>query len=147
MWLSRIIFSIPYSGITIGFYCPATYLVNEDASVNVPVQIRRGTPARNVTVTLQTVDGSAVGKVLTRLKNSQSYNYCAAICYSNKSVTRQHNSKKQGNKVGMIAYYTTLLYISLYHNTCLRCGYKKGSHNELFYAISPTLFPCFLPFC
>ena len=71
MWLSRIIFSLPYSGITIGFYCPATYHVNEDAgSVNVTVQIRRGTPARNVIATLQAVDGSAVGKILTKLKNS-----------------------------------------------------------------------------
>ena len=54
-----------YSGITIGFYCPVIYSVNEDAgSVSVTVEILRGTPARDVIVSLQTVDGSAVGKVL-----------------------------------------------------------------------------------
>ena len=53
-----------YSGITIGFYCPAIYSVNEDAgSVSVTVEILRGTPARDVIVSLQTVNGSAVGKV------------------------------------------------------------------------------------
>ena len=68
IWLSRMMFSLPYSGITIGFYCnchPA-YYVNEDAgSISVTVQIPRGTPARDVIVTLQTIDGSAVGKALT----------------------------------------------------------------------------------
>ena len=55
----------PYSGITIGFYCNChpRYYVNENAgSINVTVQIPRGSPAREVIVTLQTVDGSAVGK-------------------------------------------------------------------------------------
>ena len=51
------------SGITIGFYCPATYYVNEDAgSVSVTMEVLRGTPTRDIVVTLQTVDGSAVGK-------------------------------------------------------------------------------------
>jgi len=69
--LNKMIFSLPRSGITIGFYCPARYSVYENAdSVSVTIEILRGSPARNVTVTLQTVDGSAVGKVLTKLKNS-----------------------------------------------------------------------------
>ena len=51
------------SGITVGFFCPGSYSVAEDAgSVNVTVEILRGTPARDVTVTLQTVDGSARGR-------------------------------------------------------------------------------------
>jgi len=59
------IFSLPYSGITIG-NCQPTYYVNEDAgSVSVTVQLPRGSPAREIIVLLQTVDGSAVGKVLT----------------------------------------------------------------------------------
>ena len=54
-----------YPGITIGFYCSGSYHVNEDAgSVSVTVQIWRGSPARNVIVTLQTVNGSARGEAL-----------------------------------------------------------------------------------
>ena len=52
-----------YSGITIGFYCPGRYSVTEDAgSVSVTVETLRGTPARDVIVTLQTVESSARGE-------------------------------------------------------------------------------------
>ena len=54
-----------YPEITIGFYCSGSYHVNENAgSVRVTVQIWRGSPARNVIVTLQTVNGSARGEAL-----------------------------------------------------------------------------------
>ena len=57
------IFSSTYPEITVGFFCPGNYFVAEDASsVNVTVDILRGTPARDVIVTLQTVDGSARGR-------------------------------------------------------------------------------------
>ena len=57
-----------YSGITIGFFCPATYYVNEDAgNVSVIVETLRGTPARDVMVNLQTEDGSAIGKAVTQI--------------------------------------------------------------------------------
>ena len=57
------IFLSPYPEITVGFFCPGSYFVAEDAgSVNVTVEILRGTPVRDVIVTLQTVDGSARGK-------------------------------------------------------------------------------------
>ena len=56
------------SGITIGFYCPGWYYVDEDdGSVSVTVEILRGTPTRDVIVTLQTVDSSARGKALKYL--------------------------------------------------------------------------------
>ena len=57
------IFLSPYPEITVGFFCPGSYFVAEDAgSVNVTVEILRGTPARDVIVTLWTVDGSARGR-------------------------------------------------------------------------------------
>ena len=52
-----------FSAITVGFFCPGSYSVAEGAgSVSVTVEILRGTPARDVIVTLQTVDGSARGR-------------------------------------------------------------------------------------
>ena len=57
-----------YPGITIGFYCSGTYYVNENAgSVSVTVEIWRGTPARDVIVTLQTSNSSAKGDALINL--------------------------------------------------------------------------------
>ena len=57
------IFLSSYPEITVGFFFPGGYFVAEDAgSVNVTVEILRGTPVRDVIVTLQTVDGSARGR-------------------------------------------------------------------------------------
>ena len=57
-----------YPGITIGFYCSGWYYVNENAgSVRVTVEIWRGTPARDVIVTLQTANSSAKGDALINL--------------------------------------------------------------------------------
>ena len=56
----------PHPGITVGFDCQAFYSVAEDAgSVSVTVEVQSGTPARDVIVTLQTVDGTARSKALS----------------------------------------------------------------------------------
>ena len=48
--------------VTIGFN-PTTYTVSEDVgSVNVAVSLRSGILARDVIVTLQTLDGTAMGE-------------------------------------------------------------------------------------
>ena len=53
-------------GVTIGF-SPTTYTVSEDvASVSVAVSLRNGILARDVVVTLQTLDGTAIGGLLFR---------------------------------------------------------------------------------
>ena len=63
-------FSIPFplqSGVTIGF-STTTYTVSEDVgSVSVAVSLLNGILARNVVVTLQTLDGSAMGEFLWKL--------------------------------------------------------------------------------
>ena len=60
---TSIIFLSLYPAITVGFFWPGSYSVAEDAgSVSVTVEILRGTPARDVIVTLQTVNGSARGR-------------------------------------------------------------------------------------
>lgn len=52
-----------YPEITVGFFCSGTYYVGEGAgSVSVTVELQRGCPARDVIVTLRTVDGSARGR-------------------------------------------------------------------------------------
>ena len=61
--VTRLQSSFFFSAITVGFFCPGSYSVAEGAgSVSVTVEILRGTPARDVIVTLQTVDGSARGR-------------------------------------------------------------------------------------
>ena len=54
---------LPYSGITVGFgFCPRHYSVTENAGrVTITIEILKGTPARDVIVTVQTVDSSARG--------------------------------------------------------------------------------------
>ena len=67
-------FSIPFPlqlGVTIGFG-PTTYTVSEDvASVSVAVSLQNGILARDVVVTLQTLDGTAMGEFL--LKSQHRY--------------------------------------------------------------------------
>ena len=59
--------SPPHPGITVGFDCPGLYSVAEDAgSVSVTVEVQSGTPARDIIVTLQTVDGTARSKALNK---------------------------------------------------------------------------------
>ena len=54
----------PQSGVTIGF-STATYTVSEGVgSVSVAVFLRHGILARDVVVTLQTLDGTAMGESL-----------------------------------------------------------------------------------
>ena len=58
---------LPLPGITVGFNCPGLFYVAEDAgSVSITVEIQSGTPARDVIVTLQTVDGTARSKALNK---------------------------------------------------------------------------------
>jgi len=54
------------SAVTIGFDA-TTYNVTEGGSVNVSVSVQSGTLARDVVVTLQTVNGTATGRVISRL--------------------------------------------------------------------------------
>ena len=58
-------FSIPFPlqlGVTIGF-SPTTYTVSEDVgSVSVAVSLLNGILGRDVVVTLQTLDGTAMGE-------------------------------------------------------------------------------------
>ena len=49
------------SAVTIGFD-PTTYNVTEGGSVSVSVSVQSGTLAREVVVTLQTMDGTATGR-------------------------------------------------------------------------------------
>ena len=57
---------LPYSGITVGFgFCPRSYFVTENAGrVTITIEVLKGTPARDVIVTVQTVDSSARGMAL-----------------------------------------------------------------------------------
>ena len=53
----------PLPGITVGFDCPGFYSVAEAAgNASVTVELLSGTPARDVIVMLQTMDGTARGK-------------------------------------------------------------------------------------
>ena len=65
---------IPFSlqlGVTIGL-SPTTYTVSEDVgSVGVSVSLQNGILARDVVVTLQTLNGTAMGEFL--LKSQQRY--------------------------------------------------------------------------
>ena len=60
-------FSIPLPlqlGVTVGF-SPTTYAVSEDmGSVSVAVSLQSGILARDVVVTLQTLDGTSMGECL-----------------------------------------------------------------------------------
>ena len=54
------------SAVTIGFN-DTTYNVTEGGSVNVSVSVQSGTLARDVVVTLQTMNGTATGRVVSHL--------------------------------------------------------------------------------
>ena len=110
--VSRMDIYPPYAGITIGFYCPGTYFVNEDAgNVSVTVEILRGTPARDVihVLTLQTADSSAIGKVLLRYNNYQLYFYLCATVFS--PVHMQLASFPGSSPVICHIYCTTGIYV------------------------------------
>ena len=65
-------------GVTIGF-SPTTYTVSEDVgSVSVAVSLQNGILARYVVVTLQTLDGTAMGECL--LKSQHYHGTCEVIC-------------------------------------------------------------------
>jgi len=55
------------SAVTIGFNA-TTYNVTEGGSVSVSVSVQSGTLAREVVVTLQTVDGTATGRDVFRVR-------------------------------------------------------------------------------
>ena len=53
-------------GVTIGF-SPTTYTVSEDVgSVSVAISLLNGILARDVVVTMQTLDGTAMGEFLLK---------------------------------------------------------------------------------
>ena len=77
----------PSSGVTIGFN-PTTYSVHEDqSSVNVAVFLMSGILARDVIVSLETLNGTAIGKFL----NNQISGHACEVYSQFANMNRSHS--------------------------------------------------------